>query len=97
MEVNIDRLANVSLVCGIVSIFIFPMAFGGAAIIMGILVMERVETKDCRAYSNARLGIIFGIIGLALWLLMLAALNFAGFDMNSLVNLSGESTQAPAF
>ena len=89
---NEDKLALASLVCGITSIFIFPLAFGTAAIIFGLITQDRVE-RDSREWQNARLGIIFGIIGLVLWVVALAAYNYIGFDMNS---LGGGTSQQPS-
>ena len=86
-----EKLAVAALVCGITSIFIFPLAFGSAGIIFGILVQDRVE-KDSRAYQNARLGIVFGIIGLSLWVFTLLTMNYLNIDVNSLF---GGSPQEP--
>ncbi|MDO4532556.1 MAG: DUF4190 domain-containing protein [Coriobacteriia bacterium] len=88
-----EKLALAALICGITSIFIFPLAFGSAGIIFGILVQDRVE-KDSRAYQNARLGILFGIIGLALWVFTLATMNYLNVDLNSFF---GTPQKPPAF
>jgi len=90
---NNDKLAVAALVCGVVSIFIFPLAFGGAAIVFGIMVQDRVS-KDSRAYQNARLGIVFGIIGIVFWLVSLAALNLIGFNPSSMFGLSPQAQSA---
>lgn len=90
---NNEKLALASLICGLVSIFIFPLAFGSAGIIFGIMVQDRVE-KDSRAYQNARFGIIFGIIGLVFWVISLVMMNYVGFDANSFL---GQSQPQSAF
>ena len=82
---NDDKLATAALVCGLVSIFIFPLAFGAAAIIFGLIVQDRVEDQEVKAYQTARLGIIFGVIGIVFWIVSLFALNYIGIDMNSLM------------
>jgi hypothetical protein len=89
-----EKLAIAALVCGITSIFIFPLAFGSAGIIFGIMVQDRVE-KDSRAYQNARLGIVLGIVGLVLWVSTLAMMNLTGLDVNSF--LGGQSQPQSAF
>ena len=91
---NNEKLAIAALVCGITSIFIFPLAFGSAGIIFGIMVQDRVE-QDSRAYQNARLGIVLGIIGIALWVGTLAMMNFTGLDVNAF--LGGQAPQQSAF
>ena len=90
---NNEKLGVAALVCGVVSIFIFPLAFGGAAIVFGIMVQDRAE-KDTRAYQNARLGIVFGIIGIVFWLVSLATMNLIGFDLNSMLGLSPQEQSA---
>ena len=79
-----SKLALASFICGLISIFIFPLAFGGAAIIFGIMVKDRVE-RDSRDYQNARLGIVFGIIGIVFWVITLMTMNYLNFDLNSLM------------
>lgn len=91
---NDGKLSIAALVCGIVSIFIFPLAFGAAAIIFGVVVQGRVE-KDSREYQYARLGIVLGIVGLVFWVISLAALNYLGFNANSL--FGGTVEPQPAF
>lgn len=88
-----EKLAIASLVCGIASIFLFPLAFGSAAIIFGIMVKDRVE-KDSSAYQNARLGIILGIVGLVLWIVTVAAMNLAGFNINSFFGMQNQTQSA---
>ena len=63
----------------------------GNLCVFGILVQDRVE-KDSRAYQNARLGIVFGIIGLSLWVFTLLTMNYLNIDVNSLF---GGSPQEP--
>ena len=89
-----EKLALAAFICGLISIFIFPLAFGSAGIIFGIMAQDRVE-KDSRAYQNARLGIIFGIIGIAFWIITLLAFNYLNADMTSL--LGGSAQQPSAF
>jgi uncharacterized membrane protein HdeD (DUF308 family) len=84
MEKKLERLGLASLICGLVSIFIFPLAFGSAAIVMGYLVMQRIEDRESRAYGNARIGIIAGIIGIVLWIITLVAMGYLGGDMGNL-------------
>lgn len=91
---NNERLALAAFVCGIVSIFIFPLAFGSAGIIFGIMAQDRVE-RDTRAYQYARMGILLGIVGLALWVLALFMANYLSFDMNSF--FGGTAPQPSAF
>lgn len=96
---NDESLGIVALVCGLVSIFLFPIAFGGAAIIVGLMVMGRNDSTS-RAYANARIGLIAGIIGIVLWIVTLVSLNMIGFDANSLINgsLGGDASNSqPAF
>ncbi len=90
---NNDKLALAALVCGLTSIFIFPLAFGSAAIIFGVMVQDRVD-RDSREYENARLGIIFGIIGLVFWIVTLFAMNYLGFDANTFFSESGQPQSA---
>ncbi|MBE6470843.1 MAG: DUF4190 domain-containing protein [Coriobacteriaceae bacterium] len=91
---NNEKLAIAALVCGITSIFIFPLAFGAAGIIFGLMAQDRAD-KESRAYQNAHLGIVFGIIGLVFWIVTLFAMNYLGFDANSLI--SGGSQGESAF
>ena len=96
---NDESLGIVSLVCGLVSIFLFPLAFGGTAIIVGYLVMGRNES-DTRAYGNARIGMIAGIVGIVLWVATLASMGMMGIDVNSLFGSAfdgGTPADAPAF
>lgn len=89
-----EKLGLVAMICGIVSIFIFPLAFGAAAIIFGVNVTGR-EEKGTRAYQNAQLGIILGIVGLVLWLVSLVMFNYLNLDINSL--FGGSAPQQSAF
>lgn len=93
---NIDKLAVAALVCGLTSIFIFPLAFGSAGIIFGLIVQDRLgkDARDSREYQNARLGIIFGIIGLVFWVVTLFAMNYLGFDANSLLGGTQQAQSA---
>lgn len=86
---NNSRLATVALVCGITSIFILPILFGGAAIIFGSIVRSRAE-KGTRVYQNANLGILFGVLGLVFWVLALIASSYLQIDMGTF--LGGTST-----
>lgn len=88
-----ESVALASFICGIVSLFIFPLAFGGAAIIFGLLVQGRLD-EDSRALQNARLGIIFGIVGLVLWIASMAAMGLIGVDAGSFF---GAPQEQPAF
>jgi uncharacterized membrane protein HdeD (DUF308 family) len=91
---NLGTLSVVSLICGLISIFVFPMAFGGAAIIMGVMVMQRVDDKESREYGNARIGIIAGIVGIVLWIVTLFTMGYMGIDTG---NLFGGQTPQSAF
>ena len=88
-----EKLGLVAMICGIVSIFIFPLAFGAAAIIFGINVTGR-EEEGTRAYQNARLGIILGIVGLALWIISLIMFNYLSIDLTSMMGGSGSQPSA---
>ena len=90
---NNEKLSIAALVCGLTSIFIFPLAFGAAGIIFGLMVQDRVE-KDTREYQNARLGIVFGILGLVFWIVSLVTLNYLGFDANSFFGGSAQPQSA---
>lgn len=59
-------LAIASLVLGIISIFLFPLITGLLAVILG----GAAKSKGCTS-GLATGGIVCGIIGLALWLIML--------------------------
>lgn len=59
-------LAIASLVLGIISLFLFPLVTGLLAIILGGV----AKNKGCTS-GLATGGIVCGIIGLALWLVML--------------------------
>ena len=90
-----DKISLTALVCGIVSIFMFPLLFGGLGIALGIVGMSRNE-KGSTSYDLARAGLICGIVGLALWVLTVAIMNSLGITPNSLLGELGASgTGAP--
>jgi hypothetical protein len=89
-----EKLGLVAMICGIVSIFIFPLAFGAAAIIFGVQVTGR-EEEGTRAYQNAKLGIVLGIVGLVLWMVSLVMFNYLNIDLGSM--FSGSAQQPSAF
>lgn len=94
MEKNVDSLSVAALICGLVSIFIFPLLFGITGIGLGLWVMGNVEDKGSRAYANGRIGVIAGTVGLVLWVLTLAAMGILGFDANSLLGAGDQPHSA---
>lgn len=93
-----DNLALAALICGIVSIFILPIALGSAAVIFGFIARSRAE-KGTRTYQNANLGILFGALGLLLWVFALLAAGYLGIDMGTLLGsgTAGSQSTASAF
>lgn len=92
MKENIEGLAVAAMVCGLVSILVFPLLFGVVGIGLGLWVTNNLEDKESRAYSNARIGIIAGIVGLALWIITLALMGMLGIDTSALLG----SPQGPS-
>ena len=66
-------LAIAGMVCGILSFFCFPAILGVLGIIFGGVAKSRGYTG-----GMATAGIVTGVIGVALWLLMLIACDGAG-------------------
>ena len=66
-------LAIASMVLGIVSFFCFPVITGILAVVFGAI----SKSKGCRS-GMATAGIVCGIIGVALWLLMLIIFGSVG-------------------
>lgn len=91
MDENVEKVSIVALVCGLISIFIFPLLFGTAGIVLGYTVMSRVEDKTSRSYANGRIGLIAGIVGIALWFITLATMGLFGLNPNSLLGGAGSS------
>jgi uncharacterized membrane protein HdeD (DUF308 family) len=88
-----ERLALVGFICGLVSIFILPLAFGSAAIVFGIITTGRAE-KDSRAYTYARTGIVLGIVGLVLWVVALFTMSYLSIDLNGMLGISSPEPSA---
>ena len=64
--------AIAGLVMGILSFFIVPLLFGGLGIVFGAL----AKNKGYRG-GMATAGIVCGIIGIALWIIMIAFIQSA--------------------
>ena len=64
--------AIAALVMGILSFFIVPLLFGGLGIVFGAL----AKNKGYRG-GMATAGIVCGIIGIALWIIMIAFIESA--------------------
>jgi hypothetical protein len=93
-DTNNRRLAIAALICGVLSFFLMPGLFGGLAIAFGIIVRDKSE-NGTRIRQNANFGILFGSLGILLWIFSIIALNQLGIDMNQLVQgATGESTSA---
>ncbi len=93
-NVNNERLALAALICGVLSFFILPGLLGGIAIGIGIVVRGRSE-RETRTRQNANFGILFGSLGILLWVFSVAALNQMGIDVNQLLQgATGQSQSA---
>jgi hypothetical protein len=68
--------ATASLVMGIVGIFIFPIIFSVAAILMGGLARKEIAASGglMTGDGNAVAGIILGCVGLVLWVIFIVIL-----------------------
>ena len=94
MDERNERAALIAMICGLVSIFIFPILFGTLGIVLGYTVMSRIDDKESHAYSTARIGLIAGVVGLALWVVTLASMGFLGIDQGVLAGNPGETPSA---
>jgi small neutral amino acid transporter SnatA (MarC family) len=69
-----DRLALVSMICGVLS-FVFPLGFpfvfGPLAIITGFL---GLKTKDKKSKQYCKIGIILGVVSLLITAILLNVL-----------------------
>jgi Domain of unknown function (DUF4190) len=66
-------MANASLVCGIVGLFIFGVILGTLAIIFGCIAKGNIQREPERygGKCQANAGLTLGIIGLVLWVIIL--------------------------
>ncbi len=55
-----NKFSTASLVCGIISFFIFPFIFGVVSIILGIIAFAKKENKKLFAI----IGILLGVVGI---------------------------------
>jgi hypothetical protein len=72
-------LAIASLVLGITSLLLFPIATGTLAIIFGVIALKRIKANpSLEGRKMALAGLICGIVGVALWVLLVATGVMAG-------------------
>ena len=75
-------LAIASLVLGISSFFIFPVATGVLAVVFGGMALKRIKANPNQEGAKmAKAGMILGIVGLALWVVFIALGYGAAFSI----------------
>ena len=66
-----NGLGTAALVLGIVQFFCFPLIGGVLAIVLGKMGMAKAEQGLATNGGAAKAGFILGIVGLALWVLLI--------------------------
>ena len=66
-------LAIASMVCGIVSFFLFGIVLGVLAIIFGAIAINRINERphELKGLCQAKAGMICGIIAVVFWVILL--------------------------
>ena len=88
-----NSLAILSLICGILGLFLIPIAGSIAAIVSGMIALNQykdaLETENNSNASMARAGLILGWIGLALWSVAVIGLLLFLIPVNTIVTPGG--------
>ena len=68
-----ERRAVVALACGILGLLLFPIVFGGTAIVLGVQARKRIQSSQgvLTGEGLAKAAVILGILDVALFLLLI--------------------------
>lgn len=68
-----ESRAVVALTCGILGLLLFPIVFGGTAIVLGVQARKRIQLSQgvLTGEGLAKAAVILGILDVALFLLLI--------------------------